>query len=49
MNTFITGITGFVGSHMADYVLKHTNDHVYGFKRWMEDTKIYLIWKIIQG
>ena len=39
MNTFITGITGFVGSHMADYVLKHTNDHVYGFKRWMEDTK----------
>ena len=22
MNTFITGITGFVGSHMADYILK---------------------------
>ena len=35
---FITGITGFVGSHMADYLLKHTDDHIYGFKRWMEDT-----------
>ena len=39
MKTFITGITGFVGSHMADYILKNTNDHVFGFKRWMEDTK----------
>ena len=39
MNTFITGITGFVGSHMADYILKNTNDKVFGFKRWMEDTK----------
>ena len=39
MNTFITGITGFVGSHMADYILKNTNDHIFGFKRWMEDTK----------
>ena len=35
---FITGITGFVGSHMADYILEHTDDHIYGFKRWMEDT-----------
>ena len=39
MNTLITGITGFVGSHMADYILKNTNDHIFGFKRWMEDTK----------
>ena len=39
MNILITGITGFVGSHMADYILKHTDDHIYGFKRWMEDTK----------
>ena len=37
-STFITGITGFVGSHMADYLLKNTDDHIYGFKRWMEDT-----------
>ena len=39
MNILITGITGFVGSHMADYILEHTDDHIYGFKRWMEDTK----------
>ena len=38
MRVFITGITGFVGSHMADYILKHTDDEIFGFKRWMEDT-----------
>ena len=37
---FITGITGFVGSHMADYILKQSDDaHVYGFKRWRSDEK----------
>ena len=31
----ITGITGFVGSHLADYVLSLGNDcKVYGTKRW---------------
>ena len=39
MNILITGITGFVGSHMADYILKNTNDKIFGIKRWMEDTK----------
>lgn len=29
----ITGITGFVGSHMADYIL-NKNAKVYGLKRW---------------
>lgn len=29
----ITGITGFVGSHMADYVLEKGHE-VYGLKRW---------------
>lgn len=29
----ITGITGFIGSHMADYVLKK-KAKVYGLKRW---------------
>jgi len=38
-NTLITGGTGFVGSHMIDYVLKHSDDNVYVTKRWMEDTK----------
>ena len=31
----ITGITGFVGSHMADYILKNVPDvKIYGIKRW---------------
>ena len=37
-NILITGGTGFVGSHMIDYILKHTNDKIYVIKRWMEDT-----------
>ncbi len=39
MRVFITGITGFVGSHMADYILKNTDAEIFGIKRWMEDTK----------
>ena len=39
MRILITGITGFVGSHMADYILKNTDDTIYAIKRWMEDTK----------
>ena len=31
--TLITGITGFVGSHMADYLLKNTDCEVFGLKR----------------
>lgn len=29
----ITGITGFVGSHLADYLLSKTNYKIYGLKR----------------
>lgn len=29
----ITGITGFVGSHLADYLLNNTNYKIYGLKR----------------
>jgi len=29
----ITGITGFVGSHLADYLLAHTNHKIFGLKR----------------
>ena len=39
MNVLITGVTGFVGSHMADYILKHDDSKIYATKRWMEDTK----------
>lgn len=31
----ITGIAGFVGSHLADYILETQKDaHIYGTKRW---------------
>lgn len=30
----ITGITGFVGSHLADYILDNKLGEVYGIKRW---------------
>lgn len=30
----ITGITGFVGSHMADLQLENSDIEIYGFKRW---------------
>ena len=35
MRILITGITGFAGSHLADYVLKeHPDVEVYGLVRW---------------
>ena len=40
MNILITGGTGFVGSHMIDYILDNETDvKIYATKRWMEDTK----------
>ncbi len=33
---FITGITGQVGSQLADYLLKHTEMQVIGMMRWQE-------------
>jgi len=30
----ITGITGFVGSHLADYLLENTDWEIYGLIRW---------------
>jgi len=33
----ITGITGMVGSHLVDYLLKNTDWVVYGFCRWNDD------------
>ncbi len=35
MRVLITGITGFVGSHMADYLLKNIPDiQIYGVRKW---------------
>ncbi len=30
----VTGITGMVGSHLADYLLEHTDWEIYGLCRW---------------
>ena len=32
-NILITGVTGFVGSHMADYLLENTDFKIFGLKR----------------
>ena len=35
MRVLITGITGFAGSHLADYILEnHPEAELFGFKRW---------------
>jgi len=35
LRVLITGLTGFVGSHLADYILeKHSECEVHGSKRW---------------
>ena len=31
---FITGITGMVGSHLLDYLVKNTNWEIHGLVRW---------------
>lgn len=33
-NALITGITGMVGSHLADYLIKNTKWNIYGLVRW---------------
>ena len=35
---FITGITGMVGSHLVDFLLKNTDWEVYGLLRWNDNT-----------
>ncbi len=34
MKALITGITGMVGSHLADFLLEHTDWEIYGVCRW---------------
>ncbi len=34
MKIFITGITGFVGSHMVDFLLENTDVEIHGLTRW---------------
>jgi GDP-4-dehydro-6-deoxy-D-mannose reductase len=39
MKVLITGITGFVGSHLAEYLLSRKGIEIYGVMRWRSDTK----------
>ena len=39
MRILITGITGFVGSHLADFLLTREDVKVYGIKRWRSRTE----------
>lgn len=34
IKALITGMTGMVGSHLADYLLKNTNWQIHGLQRW---------------
>jgi GDPmannose 4,6-dehydratase len=35
-NALITGITGMVGSHLLDFLIKNTDWEIYGFLRWYD-------------
>lgn len=37
MRVLITGITGFVGSHLAEFLLKKKDVEVFGIERWRSD------------
>jgi GDP-4-dehydro-6-deoxy-D-mannose reductase len=39
MNVLITGITGFVGSHLAELILNMGNIEVHGVERWRSKTE----------
>jgi GDPmannose 4,6-dehydratase len=38
-NALITGISGMVGSHLADFLLEKTNWNIHGLMRWIDDQK----------
>ncbi len=45
MRVLITGITGFAGSHLADYILENQDVDLYGIIRWRSRTEnIQHIW-----
>ena len=40
MRVLITGITGFAGSHLADYLLaEHPEVEIFGYQRWRSRTE----------
>ena len=51
MKCLITGVTGMVGSHLADYLIKNTNWTIYGMCRWRSplDNVKHLFNKVNEG
>src|SRR5579884_1432303 len=47
----ITGITGMVGSHLADYLLSNTNWEIHGMARWRSpmDNVEHLVGRVNRG
>ena len=47
----ITGMTGMVGSHLADYILENSDWDVYGMQRWRSplDNIMHLMGRINSG
>lgn len=45
MNVLITGITGMVGSHLADFILENTDWNIFGMCRWRSplDNVVHLL------
>jgi GDP-4-dehydro-6-deoxy-D-mannose reductase len=39
MKVLITGVTGFVGSHLADFLLEKEDIEIYGTERWRSRTE----------
>src|SRR5215471_5662049 len=37
MNVLVTGLSGLVGSHLAEWLLDKPDVNVFGFKRWRSD------------
>ena len=51
MKALITGMTGMVGSHLADFLLENTDWEIYGMQRWRSpiDNISHLIPRINKG
>lgn len=51
MKALITGMTGMVGSHLADFLLEHTDWDIHGMQRWRSpvDNIEHLLDRINQG
>jgi GDPmannose 4,6-dehydratase len=51
MKALITGMTGMVGSHLADYLLANTDWNIYGLQRWRsaQDNISHLTGRINKG